>query len=244
MASASTSSGGEAASGETGRGALLLRWLTDEGALLDGIRIGPSALGGVGAFGRSKYRQGQRLFQIPQACVLTTTVASESYVGLAASAAADQLSEDVTSDPRWLDGRVMLWLFVAIGRNDEHNAFYPYLQSLPAESPEPCCWRLSLRKELSNTSAGAAIEEARAFVELVYRELKPHLDGMLPSGCLESVDELHWARGMCVSRSFPGILGAGARSRRSRRARGVSGSRPLHHRRNCTWHLAPPTRTQ
>ena len=73
----------------------LLQWLVDAGALLEGVRIGPSALGGLGAFGTSRYRQGQRLFQIPQKCVITTRVASESFVGLAANAAAAHLSEDV-----------------------------------------------------------------------------------------------------------------------------------------------------
>ena len=38
----------------------------------------------------------------------------------------------------------------------------------------------------------------------------PHLADVLPRGCLTSVDDLLWARGVCVSRAFPGILGAGA----------------------------------
>lgn len=188
----------------------LLKWLADEGARVDGVQIRKSGVGGLGAFGTRKTKRGTPLFRIPHSCVLTVKVAGASALGRAAHAATAHLNEDILTDPRWLDGRVVLWLFVAVGRKDPANPFHVYLRSLPTNSPEPCCWSAPLRSELSNTSAGAAIGEARGFVDLIFRQLVPHLADVLPPGCLASVDELLWARGMCVSRAFPGILGEGA----------------------------------
>ena len=197
----------------------LLKWLIESGAeVSNAIHIAPSALGGLGAFCDISVKRRQSLFRVPSSCILTSKVACESPLGRAVIAAAtDLLADDDTlrTDPRWLDGRVLLWIYIAIGRKDVSTRFGPYLASLPDDSPEPTCWSSALRKELAATPAGVALDEARDFVEDLYTRFASRLpaalgEALVPRGCLASAAELLWARGMCVSRAFPGILAAGA----------------------------------
>ena len=187
----------------------LLTWLATHGAHIDGLRFAPSSTGGLGAFTTREFASGELLASIPNDCVLTARVARESVLGRAARAAAREWRvEALCTDA------VLLWIYMATGRVDTRNPFHPYLASLPAASPDPACWSEPLRAELAETPAGAAVEAARAFVIKCFNRfvsrLGARLGPLIPPGSLESAAELFWARGMCVSRSFPAALRSAA----------------------------------
>ena len=99
-------------------------------------------------------------------------------------------------------------------RRDKRNPFHPYLASLPSRSPEPACWSEALRRELTDTPLGVAVEGARVFVEACFDQFVCHLgaelgERLVPQHCLGSVEDLLWARGMCLSRAFPAVLAVG-----------------------------------
>ena len=200
----------------------LCSWLSESGAVLDGVSIAPSSAehGGTGVYTTRKFKAGEQLFRIPESCVLSAKVARESALGRmvqkkAAKWLTSENDQQLLRDPCWLDGRVILWIYVAVGHCDHTNPFHAYLRSLPPKSPDPCCWPRSLRDELTSTPAGAAVEESRAYVSAIWSKLVCRLPEALgpqlvPTGSLSSLAELFWARGMCVSRAFPEVLAAGA----------------------------------
>ena len=196
----------------------LTTWLSASGAVLDGVRIAPSEHGGAGVYTARKFKAGEQVFRIPESCVLSAKVACESALGqMIKKKAVKWLSDnqELLHDPCWLDGRVILWIYVAVAHEDATNPFHTYLRSLPAKSPDPCCWPRSLREELAFTPAGAAIDAARAYVSAIFSKLVSRLPEalgprLIPTGCLTSPAELFWARGMCLSRAFPEVLAAGA----------------------------------
>ena len=191
----------------------LLSWLKTCGATFDGISFKTSTLGGLGAFAARPFPSGEMIASIPKDCVLSSRLARSSALGRACKAAAVEWHIDGPDD----DGEsvctdaTLLWIYMAVGRKDKRHPFFPYLSSLPSESPDPTSWSTSLRNELAATPVGPALDAARSYVDRVFHRFASKLpeklgEALVPPGCLASSEELLWARGMCLSRAFPEML--------------------------------------
>ena len=181
----------------------LLAWLRAAGASFDHLRFGPSPLGGTGVFATRELPAGSTLVSIPQRCVLTARVAHESKLGRAMRRAAREWHVE----ERFCSDEALLWIFMCAGRKDPSHEFHPYLASLPTASPDPACWSEKLRAEVRGTPLGPAIAAAREFAAALFDAFAARVAAaLLPAGCLESADDLLWARGMCLSRAFPASL--------------------------------------
>lgn len=185
----------------------LLSWLRASGARFDGLRF-VSTEQGVGAVAAREFASGATLALLPRTCVLSAETAQQSALGRAVAELARRRGVE-----ELCTARVLLWLFMAVGRCDKGNPFHAYLASLPATSPEPACWSPSLLRELETTPIGPTLASELAFMDEVWARLvAPMRDELgpevLPSGCLTSVDQIRWARGMNLSRGFPAALAA------------------------------------
>ena len=196
----------------------LLQWLRRSGATIDLLRFRRSSWGGTGAFASQQCPPGTVLATIPAACVLTADKAWASPLGVALREAAAEWGLTGLCSPE-----VVLWVYMIVGREDSKHPFFPYLKSLPGESPDPVTWPQQLQDELASTPAGPAIAEARAHVRQVHEtftarlgshsRVAPFLAGGLPGGGSVELSEagLLWARGMVLSRAFsPALMGGEA----------------------------------
>ena len=181
-------------------------WLAEHGAVHDALKFAASTSAGIGAFATRKIKRGTTIASIPHACVLSPRIARDSPLGKAARKAARKLGAS-----EYCTDAVLLWIYMVVGRVDPSNPHHAYLASLPSESPDPACWSAALRDELTVTPIGPSIEAARTFADAAFDAFASKLPARLgaslvPEGCLTSASQLLWARGMCVSRSFPEAL--------------------------------------
>lgn len=179
----------------------LLAWLRAAGSELDGLEFRPDGMGGVGAFAARAFANGDTLATVPRKCMLTAQVVRESELGTAVLAAATsmQLEELCTEE-------LLIWIFMCVGRVSPEHPFHPYLAALPTSSPDPTCWPLELKEELKCTTLFSLMNEVQELLQnsfdVFVSKLPGHIQQLIPKGCLQSVDDLHWARGMCLSRAF------------------------------------------
>ena len=191
----------------------LLGWLTRLGARgVSQLEVRTSTIpnAGNGVFTSERVEPGGLLVAIPQAAVMTACKAWQRPAGKAIAS----MNASGAQPP----DELVLWLDMAVGRFDVDHPHHFFLRSLPDEEPTAVGWPQEVRKLLSGTNLGAAVEEARQHFDDLYQDFvvplqAAHPDLLRVNQGSKSVStkiigqaEVAWARGMYYSRRFPSQL--------------------------------------
>eukprot|EP00638_Chattonella_subsalsa_P003702 CAMPEP_0117749532 /NCGR_PEP_ID=MMETSP0947-20121206/9788_1 /TAXON_ID=44440 /ORGANISM="Chattonella subsalsa, Strain CCMP2191" /LENGTH=461 /DNA_ID=CAMNT_0005567445 /DNA_START=14 /DNA_END=1399 /DNA_ORIENTATION=- len=175
-----------------------MRWLFQNWDVLskDRFELRENNLGEIGVFALKQIEKNQVVVEVPIKKILRSTTLPSKIQS--------QLEQLMNTDPKIKEianhhtlKNFPLWIALLEAKNQEDHNFQTYAASLPHQSIDLLSWDEELcNKHLNGTNAHSSSINLFSNLRYLYEHLTE-----LSSFC--TFGELIWARGMCVSRSFP-----------------------------------------
>lgn len=167
--------------------AVLYKWLKHHGAVLQNVQVKETSAEYRTVFVNNRVNKNEVLLSVPRVCIMTTSDAKASAIGLAVSAAKCQLSHNHS----WLA------LYLLQEKQNVNSFFVPYISTLPANFRNVPL--LFTSEELAELR-GSFVPGMVSCIQRVIREDFERLRGI--PAFTYTLEEFTWARIAVISRIF------------------------------------------
>jgi hypothetical protein len=189
-----------------------LQWVQKCGGKgLDSVVFRKEPNSGLGCFACKRFEIGDLLFSIPQACLFGFQTTQES--AFTSSLDSSDLKDSITAE-------FLIWIHMAMHRDDPQSKYHTYFKSLGADCPSIDLWPSELRDALEGTDLAAALKTTS---ESFNRQVEAFEKSSLYLPAINR-SALLWAKSHYLSRRYPGKFAAASSASASISAGGQKGN--------------------